>query len=325
VKRRLVAAAMVLAGCASPAVAAESACPAEGHLTVGELRMAIAGDLRDLTRTRILAPFDGGSALAAEVGVIAYYILAPLDRSAWDGTVLVTTTLAADAETVATAVTAPLEDALSQVAGIEALASISEPGRSQIAARFEDARRVAAAQDAVRSVLDTLPPEVDPPTVAALRPGPAPVLHVTLSGDQYPLGDLTEMADRFLGDKLRRVRGVAALRGIGEWAYAVRIELDPERLTALGLTHEDIVQAIAAAGVQTAATEGQGEGLSADAGVDLGALSELVIKEIGGAPVRLEDVARLERRADGRDAGSARPPIAARIGDNRKERTCLTR
>jgi multidrug efflux pump len=256
--------------------------------------MVIARQLGEFDRFRLLAPFDGWGAMVAEVEVIAYHILGLYEHpvSGRSGVLLVTTAVpGVDADMVGTAVTGPLESALSDIAGVQAVASLTEDGRSRIAARLDPDNpeaAIAAAREIVSRVAEQFPPGAERPTVLTSLTGPGAVLYVSMIGDAYALSDLAGMADTLLQDKLAHLPDVAKVRSLGARSYTNRIWLDPERLSVYGLTAEEVGEAMT----------GNGTGVGPDGGLpadgDLSTIGDLVVKTIDGVPVRLGDVARIE-------------------------------
>ncbi len=163
-------------------------------------------------------------------------------------TITVTTTYAgAVADVIETQITEPLEASINGVDGIRNLSSTSQEGRSQITVEFDIATDLDAAandvRDRVSRVLRSLPADADPPTVAKADANSFPILVMTVQGDKRPLLEVNEVGTH-LKEKLETIPGVAEVRIWGERRYAMRLLLDPFKLSARGLTLDDVRQAL---------------------------------------------------------------------------------
>ena len=156
----------------------------------------------------------------------------------------------ASPEEVEQLVTAPLEDELSSLEGIDVITSDSSDGLSfiwvEMEASVEDTgRKVLEIQNAVNRVTDELPEGADAPIVeeAAVR---LPTIAVTLGGDA-PEAVLRSIA-RDLEDRLSRVDGVASVSATGIRERELHVDVDPDRLEAYGLPLGAVAAAVAPRG-----------------------------------------------------------------------------
>jgi multidrug efflux pump len=216
-------------------------------------------------------------------------------------TIEVTTTLpGASPETVALLVTASLERQLAQIAGLTDLVSTSGPGTSRITLQFTLGRNIDdAAQDvqaAINSARGTLPANLPyPPTYAKVNPADPPIITLALTSGTLSLQRLSDAADTLLGQRLSQVSGVGRVLVQGNMRPAVRIQADPVRLAAYGLSLEDVRTAVAAGNVNTpkGSVDGprQASTVMANDQIDRPeAFASLIIAWRNGAPVRLRDV-----------------------------------
>jgi HAE1 family hydrophobic/amphiphilic exporter-1 len=135
-------------------------------------------------------------------------------------------------------VTEKLEDAVSTLADIRRLDSISQEGVSLLMIEFELGVDVDLAgidvKEKVEEVLTELPEDVEKPQVVKFDINAFPIVSLALRGPQS-LRDLYEVADRKLRDELSRATGVASVDIVGGLKREIQVQLDPERLRAYGL------------------------------------------------------------------------------------------
>jgi len=152
--------------------------------------------------------------------------------------------------TVEQLVTRPLEEAVGVIPGVRALRSTSRAGLSEVVLEFDwDADMEYSALDVREKLtLVELPEEVGRPRVLRYDPSLDPILRLSFAGDR-DLGELRDLAERWLKPRLEAVEGVAAARVRGGLEPEVQVEADAERLAALGLTLTDLAAALRAENV----------------------------------------------------------------------------
>jgi len=219
-------------------------------------------------------------------------------------TIVVSTTLpGASAETMAQAVTTPLERQFGQMPSLTQMTSVSSFASSQVTLQFELDRNIDAAeqdvQAAINAAANLLPPTLPaPPTYSKSNPADSPVLTLAVSSDTLPLSQVDDYADSVLAQKISQVAGVGLVAIGGGQKPAVRVQVDPVALAGTALTLEDVRAALAAANVNqpkgnldgprqdyTLATNDQIERASD--------FRPLVLAWKNGAPVRLAEVAQV--------------------------------
>jgi len=236
--------------------------------------------------------------------------------------VFVTSTyIGANAQTVESAVTIPLEQAINGVEGMKYItSSSSNNGVSQITVVFDVSRNVDLAsvdvQNRVNQALARLPNEVKNTGVIITKQTSGFVFGggVYSENGQYDSLFLSNYIDVYIKDALKRVPGVGDVIIFGERKYAMRLWLDPAKLAERGLTASTVVSALQEQNVQVAAGQigqpptptGQAYQVSVRA---VGRLSEpsefdnIVIKTgSDGTIVRVKDVGHSELGAE--DYGS---------------------
>jgi hydrophobic/amphiphilic exporter-1 (mainly G- bacteria), HAE1 family len=141
-------------------------------------------------------------------------------------------------------VTRPLEQAVSAVAGLDQVNSTSSEGQSVVRLNFTWGTDLKAAADDVRSRIDRirarLPTEADPPIIFKFDATAFPIMGLAVEGDLDPV-TLREIAERQLALRLERVPGVAAVTVDGGLRRQIRVELSREKITALDLSVDRIV------------------------------------------------------------------------------------
>jgi HAE1 family hydrophobic/amphiphilic exporter-1 len=166
----------------------------------------------------------------------------------------------ANAQTVETSVTTPLEEAINGVEGMMYMTSSSgNDGSSTITVTFNMTRSVDLAavdvQNRVNSALGLLPTSVRTTGVNITKAASGFVLGagVYADGGKYSSLFLSNYLDVYVRDAIKRVPGVADVFIFGERKYAMRLWLDPDRMAAHGLTAEDVVNALEQQNVDVAA------------------------------------------------------------------------
>jgi HAE1 family hydrophobic/amphiphilic exporter-1 len=166
----------------------------------------------------------------------------------------------ANAQTVETAVTIPLEQAINGVEGMLYMTSNStSSGVSQITVTFDLSRNQDLAavdvQNRVSTALGRLPNEVKNigVTVTKGNTGFVMAAGVYAENAQYDALFLSNYLDVFVRDALKRIPGVADVIIFGERKYAMRLWLDPTRLAARGISAGDVTNALREQNVQVAA------------------------------------------------------------------------
>jgi hydrophobic/amphiphilic exporter-1 (mainly G- bacteria), HAE1 family len=209
----------------------------------------------------------------------------------------------ASAETMASAVSIPLEKQFATISGLTQMSSASTLGQSLITLQFDPTRNMDGAaldvQASITAASKQLPPQMTtPPTFAKVNPASNPVLYLAVSSKTLPLHEVDYYAETLIAQRISRVSGVAQVQVNGSQQYAVRVQVDPTRLAAYGLGVDDVQTAVANAnqnqpvgtlwGKQQAFTiESNGQLLSA------AAYQPIIIGMRNGAPLRLNQVANV--------------------------------
>ncbi|HEX7237642.1 MAG TPA: efflux RND transporter permease subunit [Gammaproteobacteria bacterium] len=213
----------------------------------------------------------------------------------------------ADPETMASAVAAPLENVFSTVPGIDSMTSSSGQGFTNITLQFRLDRNIdAAAQDvqaAISSAQRQLPRSMpSPPTFRKQNPADSPILFLALSSKTLPMTTVDRYAETLLARQLSTLQGVAQVQVFGAAHYAVRIQADPAALAARGIGIDRLADAIqqSNANQATGALNGDDAKIIHTEGQlhSAAAFRRQIVAYRDGAPVRLEDVARVMDSTD---------------------------
>ena len=166
----------------------------------------------------------------------------------------------ASAEVVENAVTNILERQINGVEGLKYISSTSSnSGTSSITVTFDSSRNPDLAavdvQNQVAVVQSQLPDDVQRTGVQVSRESNSLLLGIGLYSDnnRYDNVFLSNYADKYLVDALKRLDGVGNVRIFGERRYAMRLWLDPNRLASRGLTTQDVVRALSEQNLQVGA------------------------------------------------------------------------
>ncbi|WCE03324.1 efflux RND transporter permease subunit [Pseudoxanthomonas sp. JBR18] len=208
----------------------------------------------------------------------------------------------ADASTMASTVTAPLERRLGQVPGVDSMRSNSSEGRSLVFLSFNSSRNVdSAAQDvaaALSAASADLPSGMGTPGFQKANPNDDPLIAMALTSDTQSAADLYNLADSLLAQRLRQVSGVSSVDIAGASTPAVRVDVNLRALNAMGLSPDDLRNAMRAANVLSP-TGFLSDGKSTmaimvnDSVRKAADFANLGISSQNGVIVRLKDVAKV--------------------------------
>jgi multidrug efflux pump len=184
-------------------------------------------------------------------GIIGFNFLGVRDYPAIDPpNVNVSTSYSgANADIIESQITEPLEKAINGIAGIKNITSSSSVGRSNINIEFELSVDLEAAandvRDKVSQAVRSLPQDLTaPPVVSKADANSDAIISMTVQSASKNQLQLTEYANNVLVERLQTIPGVSSIQIWGERRYAMRIWLDPGKLSAYGLTALEVQQAL---------------------------------------------------------------------------------
>ncbi len=238
------------------------------------------------------------------LGIVAWPLLpvAPLPQVDFP-TIQVTTQLpGASPDTIATSVTQPLEYQFAEIPGLAQMTSTSVLGTSQITLQFDLDRNIdGAAQDvqtAISAAGGQLPKNLPaPPATRKTNPADAPIMILAVHSDVLPLTTVDDYAENVLAQQISGIPGVAQVTIGGQQKPAVRIQVDPAKIAALGIQLTDVANVITEATVD--APKGSINGTLHNYAIyDNDQLSkaapwnDVIVAYRNGAPVRIRDIGR---------------------------------
>jgi HAE1 family hydrophobic/amphiphilic exporter-1 len=209
----------------------------------------------------------------------------------------------ANPETMASSVATPLEREFSTIAGIQSMSSTNSQGSTSITIQFALERTIdAAAQDvqaAIAKAGGRLPPNLPrPPSYQKVNPADQPVLFLALDSETVPLYTVNEYADTLLAQRISMVSGVSRVIVYGAQKYAVRVQLDPDRLAAHNVGIDEVQRAIQSSNTNLPAGRLYGEKqaftIQSDGTLPTAAsYRPIIVAWRRGSPLRLEQVGRV--------------------------------
>jgi multidrug efflux pump len=201
---------------------------------------------------------------------------------------------------MATSVATPLERSLANIPGVSEMTSTSSLGRTQIVLVFDLNRPIdAAAQDvqtAINAAAGVLPKDLPtPPTYHKENPADYTDLELALSSDVLPLTEVDRYAEDFVAQQISEIPGVGLVDFHGQERPAVRIRLNPDKLSSLGLTLEDVRVMVAQQTLNAPKGSVSGPARSvvlsaSDQVLDPAGYRSMVVAYRHGAPVRIGEL-----------------------------------
>ncbi|WP_313348862.1 efflux RND transporter permease subunit [Stenotrophomonas sp.] len=209
----------------------------------------------------------------------------------------------ADATTMASTVTAPLERHLGQLPGVDQMRSSSSEGSSLVFMIFQSGVDIDSAaldvQTAINSAQADLPSGLGSPMFQKANPNDDPVIAIALTSQTQSADELYNVADSLLAQRIRQISGVSSVDIAGASTPAVRVDVNLRLLNALNLTPDDLRNAVRAANVTSPTgflTDGNTTTaiIANDSVARAADFANLVIKtQDDGRVIRLKDVANV--------------------------------
>lgn len=238
------------------------------------------------------------------IGLAAYPFLpvAPLPRVEFPTISVTANYPGASPETMASTVAQPLEKQFAQIPGMAQLTSVSVLGQSNIILQFDLERDIDGAagdvQAAIAAANGQLPKALPSnPTFRKVNPSDSPIMILSVQSDEVPLIKADEFADVVLSQQLSQIAGVSQVLIGGEQKRAVRVQVDPAKLAAMGLTLEDVRGVLVNATVNgpkgTINTDQQSFAVyDNDQITKADEYDNVILAWRGGAPVRVRDIGK---------------------------------
>ena len=204
-------------------------------------------------------------------------------------------------------ITEPVEGLVGVVSNVVRVTSVSRPGLSDVIVEFGWGTQMDFAALDVREKLDllNLPQDATKPVLLRFDPSLDPVMRIALYGGNS-LMELRRVAEERIRLDLESLEGVAAVRVQGGLEEEIHVEVETHRLASLGIPISQVTQRLAAENVNLTGgllRDGEAEFLvrTLNEFTDPESMMDLVVAEIGGAPVVLADVGRVVRGHRERD------------------------
>lgn len=210
-----------------------------------------------------------------------------------------TTYVGANAETIESEITEPLEESINGIAGIRTLTSTSSEGSSNITVEFNlDVDLETAANDVrdrVARAQRRLPEDAEPPTVAKADADANPILFLGIRSESRSLLELSDIGMNVFKEQLQTIPGVSEIMIWGDKRYSMRLWMDPEKLAALRVTPLEVQTALARQNVEL--PSGSIEGATTELSVrTMGRIStpeefnNLIVRQDADRLVRFRDI-----------------------------------
>jgi multidrug efflux pump len=244
------------------------------------------------------------------VGLVAYQQLplSALPEVDYPTIQVVTLYPGASPDVMTSSITAPLERQFGQMPGLTQMRSSSSGGASVITLQFSLDLSLDIAEQEVQAAINAannlLPSDLPaPPIYNKVNPADTPILTLAITSKTIPLPQVHDLIDTRLAQKLSQVAGVGLVSLSGGQRPAVRVQLNPRAVAALGLNLDDIRTAISNANVNQAkgSFNGPTQASTIDANDQLKSVDEyrnLIIAYKNGAPIRIADVADVVNAAE---------------------------
>ncbi len=238
-------------------------------------------------------------------GLISYFELPVSDLPPVEyPTIQVTAALpGANPDIMASSVATPLEKAFSNIAGVESMSSSNTNASTTITLQFDFSRTLDSAALDVQSAISRATGELPrnmlaPPSFRKVNPASRPVVFLALTSETMTLAALNEYAENLIGRRLSMLNGVAQIMVFGGQKYAVRVEIDPDRLAARQVGLEEVRAAFSQQNVNLPAGSMHGltKAYTVQSNSQLSTADQfkpMIVAYRNGNPVRLEDVARV--------------------------------
>jgi len=207
----------------------------------------------------------------------------------------------ASPETMANAVATPLEQQFMTIDGIQTVFSTSNTGSTTIILQFVLEKDIDAASTDVQAAISRAQPNLpsnlpNNPTYQKVNPTATPILYYAITSENMTLSELYDYGNTFVGERLSMIEGVAQVLTYGS-PYAVRVQIDPEKLAAKDIGLDQVTLQIQAANVDLplGTLYGERDDYTIDADGQImraPGYSELVIKNQNGDLVKIKEVGR---------------------------------
>jgi len=253
------------------------------------------------------------SLLILVLGLRAVGALPVLQYPRTENAVITVTTLlyGGDPATVAGFITTPLENAIAQANGIDYMTSNSQLGASTITVNlrlnYDPDKALSEIQTKISSVMNQLPAGTQQPTLSVTIGQTIDAMYIGFYSKVMEPNQVTDYMIRAVQPRLQAVPGVQTAELLGGKNFALRAWLNPDKMAAYGVTATDVAQALQRNNYISGLgnTKGQMVQVNLAASTDLHTLKQfrdLIVKQVNGAIIRLQDVANVSFGFDDYDS-----------------------
>lgn len=216
---------------------------------------------------------------------------------------IITTYRGASAAEVENTVTKEIEEAVSAIEGLDRLTAKSMENASVVVLELKNGvdvnQALSDAQRKVDLIRSKLPDEIDEPTINKFSTDETPILRIGVKA-KLTSDELYDLIDRQIKPQIANVQGVGQVTVLGGTEKQVNVELNTDKLEAIGLNSLMVTQIIANAGLSTPA--GDVESSSTKFSIqydtkfqDVSTLENLILAKLpDGSQVRLKDIATVD-------------------------------
>src|SRR3982075_102967 len=236
------------------------------------------------------------------VGLVAYPLLpvAPLPQVDFPTIQVAASLPGGSPETMASSGAQPLERQLAQIPGVAQMTSTSYLGTAAVTIQFDLNRSIDGAANDVQAAINAasgqLPKNLpSPPTYRKVNPADSPILLLSATSDTLPLTTVSDAVDAQLAQQISQISGVAQVTIGGQQKPAIRIQIDPAKLVAKGLSLEDVRSQIAITTVDSPKGNIDGDTraytiYANDQLLDSKDWNDVIVAYRNGGPLRIRDI-----------------------------------
>ncbi len=206
----------------------------------------------------------------------------------------------ASPETMASAVATPLERLFGRIAAVTEMTSSSQLSSTHVTLQFDLSRDINAAardvQAAINAARGQLPADLPSnPGYWKSNPADQPIMNLALTSDVYTRGQMYDIADSILAQKISQIEGVGQVNTWGSSRPAVRVQVNPTLLNNMGIGLVDVANTLRNANAHQAKGDLSNDQIrwqvnATDQLFHAPQYAPLIVAYRNGAPVRLEDI-----------------------------------
>src|SRR5258705_327162 len=201
---------------------------------------------------------------------------------------------------MASSVAQPLERQFAQIPGVAQMTSTSYLGTAAVTIQFDLNRNIDGASNGVQAAFNAasgqLPKNLpSPPTYRKVNPADSPILLLSATSDPLPLTTVSDAVDAQLAQQISQISGVAQVTIGGQQKPSIRVQVDPAKLVAKGLSLEDVRSQIAITTVDS--PKGNIDGATRaytiyanDQLLDSKDWNDVIVAYRNGGPLRIRDI-----------------------------------